>query len=308
MRETLYDCVIVGGGPAGLAAAIYVARYNRSVVVADHGKGRSTSHETNDNYLGFPEGVKSTELRERGERQAARFGTHFAECKIEHIAKDGDVFVARADGDELRGRTLILATGVMDILPECEGQDVRDFFGKSLFWCITCDGYKVRGGRVAVVGGTDEAATTCLQFLNFTDRLTLITNRPPGKAEISDEKRGHLRANGIPVIEAGVQRLEGDDGCLRAAMLDNGRAVEMDYMFNQQGARPNSLLAREIGVAVDEAGYVKTDNEQRTNVRLVYAAGDVTKPFAHQVVTAAHEGATAGQAANYDLYRPDQRE
>jgi thioredoxin reductase (NADPH) len=303
-----YDCVVVGGGPAGLSAAIYVARYNRTVVVADHSEGRWTTPEVNDNYLGFPDGIASRALREHGRRQAARFGAVFVQCKVEGVSREDGVFVATGGATELRGRTLILATGVRDCLPEFDNADPREYFGKSLFWCITCDGYKVRGARVAVVGSTDSAATTALQFLNFTDQLCMITDRRPGEDEISARKRADLDAAGIALYESGVSCIIGDEGRMRAVTLDDGRGVDLDFMFSQQGSRPNSSLARSLGVTCGDSGYVLTDNEQRTNVSHVYAAGDVTKAFAHQVVTAAHEGATAGQAANYDLYRPEQRE
>lgn len=305
-----YDCVIVGGGPAGLAASIYLARYCRSALVLDHGSGRSTTHEVNENYLGFPDGVASKELRELGRAQAERFGVRFVECKVEGVARAEGGFAAHGEdgAGSFLGRTMILATGVRDNLPECDGQDIHEFFGKSLFWCITCDGYKVRGARVCVVGATDEAATTTLQFLNFTEKLTLITNRDAGPPEIADEKRAQLAAAGIPVVEGRIARFDGRDGMMRAVELHDGRSVALDFMFNQQGARPNSLLARSLGVTVDEVGYIKADNEQRTNVPMLFAAGDVTKAFAHQVVTAAHEGATAGVTANYELYRPEQRE
>ena len=306
--DVTYDCVVVGGGPAGLSAAIYLARYNRTVIVADHADGRSTTPEVNENYLGFPDGVASRALREHGRRQAGRFGAEFAQGKIERIVRDDGQFVATGDGLSLCGRTLIFATGVRDYLPEFDNADAREYFGRSLFWCITCDGYKVRDRRVAVVGATDEAATTALQFLNFTNDLCMITNRRGGESEISATKRGHLEAAGIKLYESGVACIEGEGGMMRAVTLDDGRRIELDFMFSQQGCRPNSMLAKSVGVQCGDHGFVLTDNEQRTNVERVYAAGDVTKAFAHQIVTAAHEGATAGQAANYDLYRPEQRE
>lgn len=303
-----YDCVVIGGGPAGLSAAIYLARYNRSVMVIDHGEGRSTTHEINENYLGFPEGIPSKELRTLGKQQAERFGAEFTDCKIEEVRCEDDHFRTLGEGNDLRGRTLILAMGVKDKLPEFDNKDAQDYFGKSLFWCITCDGHKVRNARVAIVGADDEAATTCLQFLNFTDKLTMITNRPDGEAEIGDKKRKQLADAGIPLLEGTIGPLRGSKGMMTAVELDDGRGIELDFMFNQQGARPNSLLAKSLGVATNDDGYIKVDNEARTNVERVYAAGDVTREFAHQVVTAAHEGATAAQAANYDLYRPEQRE
>lgn len=312
-RETaamdLWDCVVVGGGPAGITAALYLARYNRSVVVADHGSGRSTSHEINENYFGFPEPIAQKELRHRGRAQAERYGATFVDTKIDDISRDGETFVATGEGAErLAGRTLIVATGVRDNLPEFENKDVQDYFGKSLFWCITCDGYKTRGARVAVVGRDDEAATTALQFLDFTDRVTVISNCAEVACEISERKRAHLRDAGVPLLLGEVTHLYGERGMMREVLLDNGDCVALDFMFNLQGARPNSLLARTLGVTIDGAGYIKTDTEQRTNVERVFAAGDVTKAFAHQIVTAAHEGATAAITANFELYRPEQRD
>ena len=306
---TLYDCLVIGGGPAGASAAIYLARFNRSVLVLDHGSGRSTTHEVNENYLGFPKGIAARRLRKLGREQAERFGAEFLDCRVEEAARSRAGYrVTAEDGREYAARTLILATGVTDKLPEFENKDVNQYFGRSLFWCITCDGHKARDARVAVVGADDQCATTALQFLNFTKHVVVITNRPPGESELSRKKRGHLKAANIRLYESRIGPIRGEDGFMRAVVLPDGRRLKVDYMFNQQGARPNSLLARRLGVKLDADGYIKVDNEQRTNVGKLYAAGDVTKAFAHQVVTAAHEGATAGQAANYDLYRPDQKE
>jgi thioredoxin reductase (NADPH) len=301
-----YDCIIVGGGPAGLAAAIYLSRFNRRALVFDHGRGRSTTPEINENYLGFPDGIASLELRERGREQALRFGAAFIEAKVEDLRADEGGFVAVTDAAEVRGRTAILATGVEDWLPEFDNEPARAYFGISLFWCITCDGHKVRDRRVAVVGADDEAATTALQFLNFTPFVSLITNRAAGDDGISDRKRGDLRAHGVALHEGEVGRLEGDDGRMRAVDAGDVR-VELDFMFSMQGARPNSLLGQRLGVITDGDGYITVDIEQRTNIPRLYASGDVTKEYAHQIVTAAHEGATAAMTANYDLYEPWQR-
>lgn len=306
-RREIYDSLVVGGGPAGLTAAIYLARFNRSVIVIDMGVGRSTTHELNENYLGFPEGIESLELRERGRQQAERFGAQIVRGRAASArAVDGCYEVACDDGTLFAGRTLILATGVVDRFPEFE--HLREYVGRSLFWCITCDGYKVRDRRVVVVGPTDSAVTTCMQFLNFTGRLAFLTNRDPGTSELSERSRRNLAAAGIPLYEAQIVGVEGDDGMMRRIDLADGCTIEADFMFSQQGASPNVDLAASLGASLSPKGYVLTDDEQRTGVPRLYAAGDVTRMFAHQIVTAAHEGATAGQAANYDLYRPEQRD
>lgn len=301
----LYDCLIIGGGPAGLSAAIYVARYNRSCVVFDSNRGRWKSHEINENYLGFPHGVPAKRLRELGRRQAARFGAQVCASKVTEVRKQGDVFVARAGKRAFEGRTVILATGVRDILPDIG--DTEAYWGKSLFWCITCDGYKIKGAATVVVGKDDDAAIAAIQFLNFTDKIFFVANCAPDECELTEDGRFRLARRSIPIYESGIDHVEGEDGLMNAVILEDGSRIEANFMFSEQGCTPRVELAKELGVKLADNGFIEIDTEQRTNVPLVYAAGDVTKEFAHQVVTAAHEGATAGITANYDLYEPDQR-
>jgi thioredoxin reductase (NADPH) len=146
-----------------------------------------------------------------------------------------------------------------------------------------------------------------MQFLNFTRHLTLVTNCPGDQCTLSAEVRARLKNAGIPVFEGPIDHVEGESGEMVAVVLEDGTRIETKFMFNQQGCTPRVELAKGLGVKLAENGYIAIDNEQRTNVPFVYAAGDVTKEFAHQVVTAAHEGATAGIAANYDLYAPEQK-
>ena len=307
----LYDGLIVGGGPAGLSAAIYLARFNRSVLVIDFGEGRSTTHEHNENYLGFPDGIGIRDLRARGCRQAARFGARLETALVDRAERCGDGggpgFAAHCGERTWRGRTLIIATGVVDAFPDIP--DIEEYVGRSLFWCITCDGWKTRGKRVAVAGATDEAVTTCLQFRNFTHDLTFVTNRPVGAgARLSATSLQRLHDASIPLVEGEIACAEGEGGMMRALRLRDGRSIAAGVLISQQGSSPNCAVATDLGVELTPQGYIKTDIEQRTNVPGVFAAGDVTKVFAHQVVTAAHEGATAAQAANYDLYAPWQRD
>ncbi len=305
-RKSLYDCVIVGGGPAGLTAAIYLGRYNRTAVVIDDGEGRSTTSEHNENYLGFPDGIAARELRALGQQQARRYGAHFVDDRVCDLRRDGEQFVATiGDGTSIRGRTIMLATGVVDVFPPIA--DIESCVGTSVFWCITCDGYKMRGKRVAVVGADDSAATTCMQLLNFTDQLTFLTDASHSESQLSVSARARLVHAGIPIIEGAIARVVSERGVVSEIQLAGGDHVATEIIMSQQGMKPNTALAEQLGVELEE-GFVKTDVDQHTNVPLVYAAGDLTKLFSHQIVTAAHEGATAAQTANYDLYRPEQQE
>jgi thioredoxin reductase (NADPH) len=300
-----HDCLIVGGGPAGLSAAIYLARLNRSVVVADDGSGRSTTHETNENYLGFPDGIKSKELRRLGRLQAERFGAEFATVCVRSFEHTPEGFTT-AELPGMTARTVILATGVNDNFPEFEG--CQDYVGKSIFWCIICDGHKASGKRVIVAGEKDEAAVTAMQMLNFTERITFVTNASAGESELTEGGIERLRTAHVPLHEGRIEHVEGESGMMTAVVLDSGDWIEAEMLFSIQPADPKNELARQLGVKVSASGYLEVDHEQRTNVPHVYAAGDLTRPFGHQIVSAAHEGATAAQTANYDLYRPEQRE
>ena len=215
----VYDSIIVGGGPAGLSAAIYVARFNRTALVIDSWRGRWRSHEVNQNYLGFPSGIPAKRLRELGRRQAEAFGVAFCRAKVKKLCREDGLFAAQAGPHVFRGRTVILATGVADILPDIG--NTEEYWGKSLFWCITCDGWKIRDGRVAVVGRTDEAAITAMQFLNFTDRLAFITNCAPEECEFTHdgrrrlEQRRHSDSHRPDQPRRGQRRAHGSRGAAR---------------------------------------------------------------------------------------------
>ena len=304
MANKIADAVIVGGGPAGLSAAVYLGRFRRSTIVIDGGAGRSSGPQVNENFLGFPRGVKVSRLRALGRQQAERFGARFVEGTVARASCEDDTFVLSGDCGEWRARTVILATGVTDVWPAFPNVD--RYVGRSLFWCITCDGYRTVDQRTVLIGATDEAAVTACQFLNFTRKLTFVATGLEGMQGISAENLATMRDQGIAVMEGSIERVVGRRGLVQAVVV-NGERIECDYLFSLLGAIPNAQLAAQFGVLLDDAGYVKIDAEQRTNVPRVYAAGDLTGPYAHQVASAVHEGATAAQRANYELYAEFQR-
>lgn len=304
----LYDALIVEGGPAGLSAGIYLGRFCRTVAVVDCRRtGRSDYAQINRNFLGFPDGLSAVEMGERGREQAERFGVRFYEAEVVRLSRGDGVFVAQAAGGlELHARAVVLATGVEDRWVEFPGYE--EFVGRTLHWCIVCDGYEMRDQRVVVVGNDDETADTAIQLLRFTDRVTLLTNA--GSLGLGDETVERLDAHGIRLVVgriAGARARPKEKGCFAALRLDGGDQIDLDHLFSHQGADPNTELARALGVELTSAGYVKVDLEARTSVAGVYAAGDVTRLFSHQIVTAAHEGAAAAMALSHDLFERDQQ-
>jgi thioredoxin reductase (NADPH) len=300
----IFDSIVVGSGPAGLSAAVYLGRFLRKTVVIDNNEGRSSGSQLNENYLGFPRGVRAERLRDLGQRQARRFGVRFVSGTISSAAVDKDQFVVSGDCGKWRGRTLILASGVTDVWPTFPR--VERHIGRSLFWCITCDGFRTWGKKLVLIGADDEAAVTALQFLAFTRDILFVEETVEGENAISAKQSREMKRQGIKVVQGRIERAVGGAARLSAITV-NGERYPAEIIFSLLGSVPNSQLAAQLGALLDERGFVNITSEQRTNVPRFYAAGDITGPYAHQVSSAVHEGAMAGQAANFDLYAEFQK-
>jgi thioredoxin reductase (NADPH) len=248
------DALVIGGGPAGLSAALYLARYNRSVLLFDSGRGRSTHGQINHNYLGFPDGLPILRLRELGREQLARYpNVKVMESGIASIEGDGEAgFTAHADGHSWHGRAVVLATGVHDHFPEFDGW--RPCVGKSLFWCITCDGYENRDRSVLVIGHTDAAADSATH-------------------SISERLLRRLESAMIPLVHDRIDRVHCTDGMISMVCTRGGHELDVEAVFSIQGATPETRLARQLGVDLVESGWIAVDTEQQTSVPGVYAAG-----------------------------------
>lgn len=334
---------MIGGGPAGLSAAVVLGRLRRSVVVIDDRAGRSLWWQVTRNYLGFPDGVEANELRRLGRVQAARYGTRFVEGTATRIRPDGTTFIVdlaprRPDdpaagsivpGDEanvarerrlgeqlgegwlvapaaIRARSVVVATGVRDDFPEFPGRD--SCVGRSLFWCIVCDGYEASARAVAVLGSSSEAIETAFGLRQFSDAVSLVTGSNRGDA-IPAALRGDLETAGVAVFDGRAVDFEHDDGQIRQIRLDDGaaRTLDVEMVFAVGDKRPRSDIAAEAGAAANELGYLIVDEAGATSVDGLFAAGDVSAPHGHQVSAAVHEGATVGTAVNYRLYGELQR-
>lgn len=297
-----YESLVIGGGPAGLSAALYLARYDRRVALFDAGQGRSTWRQVNHNYLGFPGGIAARALRELGYQQLEDYPqVSVFRNKIEQIERRDGWFYAGGQAGEWRAPTVILCTGVVDHYPHFEGWS--EYVGRSMFWCITCDGYLCKGHRVVVVGHTNEAASLAMQLTRLTDRLTLLTNSED--FEIAPRFVERLKRAAIPIIREKIEAARGKDGMFETLILKNGEELPLDQMFSHQGATPQNELAQQLGLGLSEQGYILVDAEQKTTMPGVYAAGDVNRTYSHQISAAVYEGGMAASAANYFLYPPE---
>lgn len=303
MKDDLWDCVIVGGGPAGLSAAVYMGRFLRRTLVVDDAQGRWTYGQTNDNYLGFPDGVGARQLHKLGRAQAERFGVCFLDSSVTRVEKAGAGFTLRAGGRRLRARTVIWAAGVRDHWPEFRG--ATKLVGHRLFWCLICDGWRTLDKKVLLVGRRESAARTALQLLTYTPHLTFVID-DAGPTSIRGNARGKLGAEGIAVRSDRIRSARAlADGV--EVGFDGGAFERFDYVFSLLGASPRIEGLESLDLRRSRTGHIGTDDKNRTSLPGFFAAGDVTDKHSHQVVSAVHEGAMAAQAANFVLYPPRQR-
>jgi thioredoxin reductase (NADPH) len=296
-----WDCVIVGAGPAGLSAAVYMGRFRRSTLVLDSGDGRWSYGQVNDNYLGFPGGVRARRLHSLGRAQAQRFGVKFRDAVVTRLESAPSGYRLHHRGGQAAARTVIWAAGVRDLWPDFPG--VRRLVGKRLFWCIVCDGWRARDRSVVLLGDTDRAVGTALQFLTYTRDLTFVVDRPRFGARC----RRKLEEAGIPIRRGRIKRVAVREDGIEKVVLDDRSELRPDYIFSFYGSEPRTELLRGLPVTLTRSGYVRIDDRNRTNVPTFFAAGDVSDKHGHQVAAAVHEGAAAAMAANHVLYPPLQR-
>ena len=295
-RADPFDCIVIGAGPAGLSASLFLARYRRRVLTFHHNSPRNIYSHGVHGFLGH-HGILPTELLARGREEVTAHGGLIVEGCVTRVERLGEECFRVSTGDEkivgqtFDARRLLLATGLRDLTPDCPG--FSEFYGASVFHCPDCDGFEVTGKRVAVLGNGKKTVGFTLSLLTWTDHLTLVTGGDPG--DMTDEHRAKLAAFDIPVVNRGIVKLEGDAESkrLERARLDDGGVVECDALFFNLGTEPASGFHEALGCRLEEeGGLVWVDEGHQTSVPGVYAAGDLT-PRSQLAVVAAAEGAMA---------------
>ena len=291
-----YDALIVGGGLAGLSAAIYLGRTMREALVIDYGKSLARWEPDVQNYLGFPQGVSGCDLLARGCEQARRFGSNLANDEIVEATCEAGAFVLRGKKSNYHGRRLLLATGIFHLPPEIEG--LTECVGKSLFFCKDCDGYRVQDKHIGIYGANNEAVRYALGMLLYSPTVVIVTD---GHRTHWDARHAAwLEEYHIPVFTQPIQHADHQDKQIRALVFEDGVRVELDVLFTTRGDVYHNKLATSLGAKVSSDGEIVVDADQRTTVPGLYAAGCVT-PANCQMIIAAGQGAVAAQAINCDL-------
>ncbi|MEU9576897.1 NAD(P)/FAD-dependent oxidoreductase [Streptomyces chilikensis] len=296
---TSADVLIVGGGPAGLSAAVALSRSLRRVVVVDAGHPRNAPADGAHNVLGR-EGVPPLELLAAGRREAEGYGARILDDRAVTARRSGDGFrVTLAAGGTVRARRLLLATGLTDELPGLPG--VREHWGSGVLHCPYCHGWEVRGRRIAVLGTGPHATHQAQMFRQLSDDVTLLRHTMPAPDE---ETLAQLSARGIAIVDGPAARLlDDEEGALRAVLLQDGRELPADAVVVGPRFAARTDLYEQLGGSPTDhplGSHVAADAQGRTEIDGVWAAGN-TADLAAMVTVASAAGLMAGAALNADL-------
>jgi len=273
-QDQMDDCIIVGAGPAGLTAAIYLARFHLTIRLFDSGSSRAALIPCTRNHAGYPEGIAGTDLLAAMQAQAAKYGAFREEQRVTAIEPDGDGFRIVTDRGTYGARTVLLATGVVNHRPDMPPEVHDPALARGLIrYCPICDGYEVTDTRVGVVGTGDHGMREALFLRGFTRDVTLIA--PEARHSLDDSCVATLEDAGIVRVEGpcGGWAIEDDRIALDTA---DGR-MAFDSVYPALGSRIRSHLAVAAGARASEEGCLEVDDHQRTTVPGLFAAGDVVK-------------------------------
>lgn len=281
------ECLIIGGGPAGLTAAIYLARYRRRAVVIDSGESRAALIPETHNYPGFPDGIGGPELLQALAEQAQTYGITIVRDRVATLLKQQDGFVATGSGNETRARRVVLATGLVDNSPSLPGLQAAIDDGL-VRYCPICDGFEAGDLRICVLGAADDACGKAIFLRTFSKSVTLLTL--DGKAGCEATSRNLSGAGvdhpGSPVVAMERQ----SDGV--AATLGDGSRMVFDVIYPVLGCEVRSELGTALGARHNDVGCLEVDAHQQTTVKGLYAIGDVVSDL-HQIAVGTGHAAIA---------------
>ncbi len=284
-----YEIVIIGGGPAGLSAALYTSRAQKKTLILNKSEeGAIKKVEVLDNYLGFPDGISGKEFLELAKRHIRNFGAEIVEEEALFIKQDfeGSGYIVETAENSYKAKGLVIATGIKHDRPRIG--NIGKFEGLGVSYCVTCDGFFFRDSKVAVLGFKDYGAKEAVELLNYTTNIVLLTN---GRTvEIRDRLRQKLEENDITIIEDKIEEILGDKA-VNGVKFENGKTIELKGIFIAVGTSGATDFARTLGIQI-EGNAIKVDSSNSTGIPLVYSAGDCTGGN-KQVAIAVGEGANA---------------
>jgi len=303
-KKEPYDLVIIGGGPAGVTAALYGVRAGLNVVILEQMTlgGEISSTDRLDNYLAFPEGISGAEFGMLLQQQMENFNVPIISTRVDKVSIDGNLKEVITSAGIFEGKTVLIATGTEPNLLGIQGE--LELRGRGVSYCATCDAAFFRGKTIVVVGGGDAALEETIFLSRFAEKVYLIHRR--------DKFRGcswlQEKVIKLPTVEVlwntTVSKIEGENKVNALQIRQDGkdRLLEADGIFIYAGRRPNADFLEGIEIEQDDRGFIITNTKMETTLAGVYAAGDIRKKFLRQVITAAADGAIAATAAAQYIY------
>ena len=296
MAEPL-DCLIIGGGPAGLTAAIYLARFHLDILVVDDGKGRAESIPCTHNHAGYPDGISGKELVRLMREQAQRYGARIERDYVTRLDQTENGFCATWGSGSVEAKTVLLATGVKNRRPLMD-EDLHDeALERGLIrYCPICDGYEVTDKKIGVIGSDSHGVAEAVFLRGFTPNVTLIA---PDKAlSLKPEDQEKLKAAKIDCVDGPAQAVAISESCI---IVDTAEGhFTFDTVYPALGSDTHNQLAEQVGARLNELGCIGVDAHQRTSVPGLYAAGDVVIGL-DQISHAMGEGGVAATTIRNDL-------
>ena len=299
MDEPILDCLIVGGGPAGLTAAIYLARFHLDILVVDAGKSRASWIPCTRNVSGFPDGIEGNELLQRMRDQACKYGakieTEFV-SKLERDERTG-LFGATWGSGTVTARSVLLATGVTNRRPPMDEELHDEALARGLVrYCPICDGYEVTDKKVGVIGGDSHGVAEALFLRSFTADVTLVA--PHEAMQLGPEDSRKLKDAGIACVDGPTHAVAFTKDCI---VVDTAEGhYSFDSIYPALGSDTRTQLAEMVGADLSAESCIKVDSHQRTSVAGLYAAGDVVIGL-DQISHAMGEGGVAATTIRNDL-------
>ncbi|MDB5598278.1 MAG: FAD-dependent pyridine nucleotide-disulfide oxidoreductase [Xanthobacteraceae bacterium] len=299
MTNDTLDCLIVGGGPAGLTAAIYLARFRRDVLIVDAGDSRAKLIPESHNYPGFDDGVSGPDLLARLREQATQFGARIQGGMVETLRREADgTFTAQAGDKTFRARTVLMASGIVDESPNLPG--LRDaVYRGALRYCPICDGYEAMDQHIGVLGRAATACKKALFLRTYSRDVTLLATDDANALDPEDAKalaQAGVRVPDRPAVD--VER----DGDKIEVVFEGGARLDVDVLYPALGCEVRSTLATDLGAKADDVGCLHVDAKQCTSIEGLYAAGDVVTDL-HQISVATGHAAIAATEIHNTLKR-----
>jgi thioredoxin reductase len=298
----MYDVLIVGGGPAGLSAALWLGRCRRRVLVCDAGRPRNIASQEAHGYL-TRDAIHPVEFLRLGREDLVRYGVEVRHAKVDSAQCVERGFTAVLDdGTEIHSRKLLLATGVVDEIPAIPG--MAEYYGRGVFHCPYCDGWEVRDLPLVAYGHGKSALGLALSLKTWSKDVSICTHGP---ANLTATDRQRLRDSGLILHAERIGQLEGSERGLERIIFENGQALDCRALFFNTGQLQRSELFKSLGCRSRRDGAAWTDHRQRTSVPGLFLAGDASRDVQFLIVAAA-EGAKAAVAINRELQDEDRGE